>query len=102
MAYRLPNMAVRFEWDGVKARSNWEKHGVSFEEAATIFGDPLSLTVGDPDHSRAEERHVTIGSSAASRVLVVIHTDRGDVIRLISARPATPRERRTYEEGQES
>jgi uncharacterized protein len=95
-------MALRFEWDGAKARSNWEKHSVWFEEAATIFGDPLSLTVSDPDHSETEERYISIGTSAASRVLVVSHTDRGDVIRLISARPATPRERRTYEEGQES
>ena len=92
-------MALRFEWDGAKARSNWEKHGVSFEEAATIFGDPLSLTVSDPDHSETEERYISMGASAASRVLVVSHTDRADVIRLISARPATPRERRTYEEG---
>lgn len=92
-------MALRFEWDGAKARSNWEKHGVSFEEAATIFGDPLSLTVSDPDHSETEERYISMGASAASRVLVVSHTDRADVIRLISARPSTPRERRTYEEG---
>jgi uncharacterized DUF497 family protein len=92
-------MAMRFEWDSAKARSNWEKHGVSFEEAATIFGDQLSITVGDPDHSDEEDGYVSIGMSAGSRMLVVIHTDRGDVIRLISARPATPRERRTYEEG---
>ena len=91
-------MPLRFEWDPEKARRNLEKHGVSFEEAATVFGDPLSLTVDDPTHSEAEDRFVTVGGTATGRIVVVVHTDRDDSIRLISARPATSRERRAYEE----
>jgi uncharacterized DUF497 family protein len=91
-------MPLRFEWDDEKAKANLAKHGVAFEEAATIFSDPLSLTVDDPDHSTTEDRFVTIGRSVADRVIVVIHTDRQDQVRLISARTATPRERRAYEE----
>ena len=90
-------MSVRFEWDEGKAGRNIEKHGVSFEEAATVFGDPLSLTIEDPAHSWDEERFVTIGGSFAHRLLVVVHTDRDDAIRIISARQATRRERRDYE-----
>jgi len=91
-------MALRFEWDPAKDRSNKEKHGVTFEEASTVFSDPLSITIDDPDHSRDESRFVTIGSSVQNRLVVVIHTDRGEVLRLISARVATPRERRNYEQ----
>lgn len=90
-------MALRFEWDPSKARSNKRKHGVSFEEASTVFGDPLSLTVFDPDHSTDEERFVTVGLSARQRLVAVVHTDRRGSIRLVSARLAVPRERKTYE-----
>ena len=92
-------MPLQFEWDDLKARKNLAKHGVSFEEASTVFGDPLSLTIPDPDHSRAENRFVILGSSHLGLLLVVIHTERGDNIRIISARRATLRERRSYEEG---
>jgi uncharacterized protein len=82
-----------------KAASNERKHGVSFEEAVTVFGDPLSLTVPDPEHSESENRFVVLGLSANSRLLVVAHVERGDDIRLISARLASRRERIEYEEG---
>ena len=88
-----------FEWDKAKARRNAEKHGVSFEQGSTIFGDPLSLTIPDPLHSDEEDRFVTIGISADFRVLVVVHTDRGGRIRIVSARPAAKREIKDYEEG---
>jgi uncharacterized DUF497 family protein len=91
-------MSLRFEWDSAKARSNLKKHGVSFEEGATIFGDPLSATIRSPDHSKGESRFVTVGQSARGRVLVVAHTDDEDVIRIISVRSATRRERKSYEE----
>jgi uncharacterized DUF497 family protein len=91
-------MPLRFEWDAEKARATRQKHGVPFEEAATVFGDPLSMTVHDPVHSETEERFITVGMSALGRVVVAVHTDRGDTIRLISARLATGRERRSYEE----
>ena len=87
-----------FEWDIEKAKVNLTKHGVPFEEAKTIFFDPLSLTVLDPLHSEEENRFVIIGFSAEQRQLVVVHTDRGDKIRIISARLATPNERRKYEQ----
>lgn len=90
---------MKLEWDPNKARSNLVKHGVSFEEASTLFGDPLSSTIADPLHSGAEERFVTIGVSAARRTIVVVHSDREDSIRLISARKATRRERSEYDEG---
>ena len=93
-------MALDFEWDDEKASSNLRKHGVSFEEAATAFGDPLSLTIADPEHSDEEERFVLLGTSALNRLMVVVHTEAEDNIRIISARLATPRERRNYEEGQ--
>jgi uncharacterized DUF497 family protein len=93
-------MALTFEWDTNKARRNLGKHGVSFEESSSVFGDPLSLTVPDPVHSKVEERFVTLGTSHRGNLLVVVHTERGDNIRIISARPASRRERRTYEEGQ--
>ena len=90
---------MRFEWDLKKTANNLRKHGISFKEAATVFGDPLSMTFEDPDHSINEERFVTIGESRQRRILVVAHTDRRGVIRIISARKATPRERKFYEEG---
>ena len=90
---------MRFEWDPVKAAENLAKHGVSFEEAATVFRDVLSATGADPDHSVDEERFVTFGVSAGRRLLAVAHTDRDDTIRIISARPVTPSERNIYEEG---
>lgn len=90
-------MGLLFEWDNKKARQNLKKHGVSFEEAATVFGDPLSLTIDNQFHSEEEERFVTIGESNRRRLLVVVYTERGDNIRIISARVATPRERRSYE-----
>lgn len=87
-----------FEWDPGKAESNRRKHRVSFREAATVFEDPLSITVPDPDHSVGETHFILIGSSTSLQVLVVVHLERGDRIRLISARLATRRERRNYEE----
>ena len=90
---------MHFEWDPAKAAENLAKHGVSFQEAATVFRDPLSATGSDPDHSLDEERFVTFGISTGGRLLIVAHTDRGDTIRIISARPVTPGERKIYEEG---
>jgi uncharacterized DUF497 family protein len=87
-----------FEWDARKARSNLAKHGVEFEEAVTVFGDPLARTVPDSVHSDDENRFIIIGCSELQRVVVVVHTDGGGRIRLISARPATRRERRAYED----
>jgi uncharacterized DUF497 family protein len=92
-------MGLEFEWDDDKAKSNRKKHGVSFEEASTVFGDPLSRTIHDPVHSGEEDRFVTLGESERGRVLVVVFTDRDDRIRIISARVATKRERNDYEEG---
>ncbi|HEY2951752.1 MAG TPA: BrnT family toxin [Verrucomicrobiae bacterium] len=91
-------MPLQFEWDGSKANSNRAKHGVSFEEASTVFGDPLSLTISDPAHSHAEDRFIILGHSHRQRLLVVVHTDRGDRIRIISARRASRHERKNYEE----
>jgi uncharacterized protein len=90
---------LRFEWDRGKALQNQAKHGVSFEEAATAFRDPLSVVGQDPDHSMEESRFVLFGASAQGRLLVVSHTERGDTIRIISARQATSGERKIYEEG---
>lgn len=89
-----------FEWHGKKAAANKKKHGVSFEEATTVFTDVLSLTIPDPLHSEEEERFVIIGQSSQQRILVVIHTDFGKRIRIISARLATAHERKRYEERQ--
>ena len=89
---------MRFAWDKKKASSNLAKHGVSFEEAATAFGDPLSHTFPDPDHSMDEQRFVMIGMSEQGRILVVAHTDDGEFVRIISAREATHGERKSYEE----
>ncbi len=88
-------MSIRFEWDANKAQSNLQKHGVSFDEATGALDDPLSRTIPDP-YAWHEHRYVTIGRTLDGRLLVVIHADRGDTIRLISARPATPSEHRTY------
>ncbi len=92
-------MGLEFQWDTRKAEENLRKHRVSFQEASTVFSDFLSLTIPDPLHSEAEERLVIIGNSEKQRLLVVVHTERGDVIRIISARKATPYERNTYEAG---
>jgi uncharacterized protein len=86
-----------FEWDDEKAVSNLKKHDVSFEEGATIFNDPLIATIFDPDHSEDEERYVSMGISVQGRLLVVIHTERGERIRLISCRKAISAERKAYE-----
>lgn len=87
-----------FEWDPKKARENLETHGVSFDEASTAFGDTLSLAIYDPLHSEEEDRFVLIGNSHKNRLLSIVHTERGDYIRLISARKATKKERKQYEE----
>lgn len=91
-------MALSFEWDPRKAASNLAKHAVSFEEAATVFGDPLGRISSDPRHSTDEERFVILGVSRLRRVLIVMFVDRGEAVRIVSARRATPRERRNYEE----
>ena len=88
---------MEFEWDEEKAAANLAKHGVSFEEAATVFGDPLSDTFDDPDHSTEERRFVIIGMSERGKMLIVAHTDDGEVVRLISAREPTRGEREFYE-----
>jgi len=90
---------LRFNWDLAKAEENLAKHGVSFEEASTVFRDPLSQTGRDPDHSVGEERFVIFGLSSSGRLMVVAHAEHNDTIRLISARLATPGERTIYEEG---
>ena len=87
-----------FEWDGKKATANARKHGISFREAASAFYDRLSVTDNDPDHSLDERRLITIGMSSSRRLLVIGHTDRGDRIRIITARLATRAEKRLYEE----
>ena len=88
---------MRFDWDRDKAATNLAKHSVSFDEAVTVFFDPLAATFDDPDHSRSESRSVTIGYSSKNQLLVVCHTERRDAIRLISARQATAAERRQHE-----
>ena len=88
---------MQFSWDPDKALQNQSDHGVSFQEASTVFGDLLAVTVSDPDHSIGEERFVTMGQSNASQLLVVCHTEQGDNIRIISARRATAHERKDYE-----
>jgi len=91
-------MALLFEWDPEKARSNVAKHDVSFDEASTAFRDTLSNTIGDPLHMGDEERFVLIGYSYRNRLLVVVHTERGDRVRIISARLVTKTERKCHEE----
>ena len=91
-------MSLQFTWDPKKAAANLRKHRVGFPEAATAFADPLSITIQDPDHSIGEERFILIGQSDRRRLVVVAHVERGELIRIISARLATRRERKTYEE----
>jgi uncharacterized DUF497 family protein len=90
---------VRFEWNALKAAANLRRHGVSFDEASTVFFDPLSATGDDPDHSLDERRFVTFGMSSSGRLLVVAHAEHDDAIRIITARLATRAERKLYEEG---
>jgi uncharacterized DUF497 family protein len=89
---------VKFEWHGPKAAANRAKHKVTFQEAMTVFGDPLGRIADDPRHSEGEERFVLLGQSDRRRLLVVMFTERGEAIHLISARKATRRERKEYEE----
>ena len=88
-----------YEWDPTKAKDNVRKHGVAFEEASTVFLDPLAITFPDPDHSEEEDREITIGLTTNNRVVFVSHTPREDRVRIISARRATRKERKQYEEG---
>ena len=88
---------AHFEWDRAKAEANRRKHKVSFDEAVSVFYDPLSATFPDPDAMRAEERLITIGHSSRQRLLVVVHTEQGETIRVISARLATAHERKRHE-----
>ena len=90
---------MKFEWAPKKAVTNLKKHGVTFQEAATVFGDPLAITFPDPDHSTEEERHMTFGLSLQRRLIVFSHTERGDRTRIISARLMDGNERVIYEEG---
>jgi uncharacterized DUF497 family protein len=91
-------LRVDFEWDPAKAALNVRKHRVPFPEATTVFGDPLGITVPDPDHSEEEDRYITVGRSIRGRPLMVAHTERGDRTRIISARELTRSEREAYEE----
>ena len=97
MTSRAAECAV--EWDGSKNLLNQRKHRVSFEEAATVFADPLEIMIDDPDHARSEHRFISIGESFKLRLLVVSYTERGNRIRIINARKPTRRERRAYGEG---
>ena len=94
-------MALTFEWDEDKADQNLEKHGISFQEASEVFGDPLSAMIADVTHSEREDRFLTIGQSAKGHILLVVFTEREERIRIISARPATRREVGIYEEGKD-
>jgi uncharacterized DUF497 family protein len=90
---------MEFEWNPKKATANVQKHDVTFQEAATVFGDPLAITFEDPDHSTDENRYITFGLSLQKRLIVVSHTERGDRTRIISARLMDRKERKIYEEG---
>lgn len=92
-------MKLSFEWDEEKAKANLKKHRVGFDEATTVFTDPFSITIHDPDHSADEQRYIDIGSSDKGRVLVVVYTKRGSNIRIVNCRKVTPSERKLYEEG---
>ncbi len=92
-------MDLIFEWDENKAKANFQKHKVSFDEAKTVFDDPYLLTFPDIEHSNSEQRYINIGFSLKRRILIVIHTERGNIIRIISCRKATKSERKAYEEG---
>jgi hypothetical protein len=89
---------MEFEWDSGKAEANLAKHGVAFSDAATVFGDPLAMTYHDSGHSDQEERFITFGTTATGRLVAVVHVDRHDRMRIISARDLTRRERKQYEE----
>jgi len=93
---------LTFEWDANKAKSNLTKHRVSFESATTVFGDPHSLTIPDPKHSQIENRLIVLGRAHNEKLVVVVHTERGDNIRIISARLASRRERKQYEDEEAS
>ncbi len=90
---------MEFEWDPGKSNANFRKHGISFHEAATVFGDPLALTFNDPDHSMGEHRFLTFGHSSMNQLLAVVHTERHGKTRIISARRAIKQERKIYEDG---
>ena len=89
---------MRFEWDEIKAIVNMRKHGISFEEAEAIFGDPNTITLFDDRHSDVEDRFIDIGTSTQGRILVVVYTENDERVRLISCRRATPKERQQYEQ----
>ncbi len=91
---------MKFEWDDKKAISNLKKHGISFEEASTVFGDWLAITIEDPLHSESEDRFIIIGKSELLNTLVVVHVERSEAVRIISARPASKNEQKFYEEQQ--
>jgi len=91
-------MSLKFKWNPNKAKKNIAKHGVSFDEAATVFSDPLSMTYDDPDHSYGENRYIIIGLSAFGKLLFVSHVETNDTIRIISARQLTRKERKQYEQ----
>jgi len=93
---------VKFEWDPDKAAQNLRKHGVSFEDASSVFGDPFAGTIRDPLHSTVEVRFVTIGMTSGERLVVLVHTDRKDRVRIISARPATRAEKKKHEEAKKA
>lgn len=92
---------LQFEWAPEKAEANLKKHGISFAEASTVFDDPLSITVFDPDHADQEDRFIIVGTSQSGLLLLVAHTERGDTIRIISARTLTRVERKAYAEQQD-
>ena len=89
---------MQFEWDAAKDQQNQSKHGVSFDEASTVFGDPFAVTIDDPDHSSEEYRLLTTGYSNQQRLIIVAHTDRDERIRIVSARDVAAAERQVYEE----
>jgi len=91
-------MQYNFEWDEFKAQLNIKKHGISFDEAKTVFNDENSITIDDPYHSSEEERYINIGRSENGNILIVIYTERGDNLRIISARKATTAEKKEYEQ----
>jgi len=93
-------MRLVFEWDEAKAKQNLNKHGITLEEARTVFGDPFTITIADPEHSADEDRYIDIGISAMGRMLVVVYAERSDRIRIISCRRATRTERATYEKAE--
>lgn len=91
-------MRLVFEWDEVKAEQNLRKHGITLEEARTVFGDPFTITIAGSEHSVDEDRYIDVGTSAAGRLLVVVYTERGSTVRIISCRRATRTERKVYEQ----